>query len=167
MQTENLVFLIIFVLAVGFFSYNLSKIVRNISLGKKKNRFDNPLTRSIILLKVAFGQTKILARPVSGILHAVVWWGFLVITVGTLEMAIDGVFGTERVFGFMDVFYNIVTASGDVMAVLILIACILFLARRHWVKVKRFSGKEIKKKSSVDATIALIIIQWNKSISWK
>lgn len=158
MQTENLIFLIIFVFAVGFFSYNLSKIIRNISLGKKKNRFDNPVRRSIILLKVAFGQTKILARPVSGILHAIVWWGFLVITVGTLEMAIDGVFGTERVFGFMDVFYRIVTASGDVMAVLILISCVLFLTRRHWVKVKRFSGKEIKKKSSVDATIALVII---------
>ncbi len=158
METENILFLVIFLFAIGLFSFNLWKIVRNIRLGKKKNRFDQPFKRSIILLKVAFGQTKILARPVSGILHAVVWWGFLVITVGTLEMTIDGIIGTERIFGFTGVFYDIITASGDIMAVLIFISCILFLTRRHLMKIKRFSGKEIKKKSSIDATIALIII---------
>jgi len=158
MNSENILFLVIFLIAISVFSFNLWKIVRNIRLGKKKNRFDQPIKRSIILLKVAFGQTKMLARPVSGLLHAVVWWGFLVITVGTLEMIIDGVIGTHRIFGFTGVFYDIITASGDIMAVLILISCILFLTRRHMMKIKRFSGKEIKNKSSLDATIALVII---------
>ena len=158
MQTENLIFLIIFVFAVGFFSYNLSKIIRNISLGKKKNRFDNPVRRSIILLKVAFGQTKILARPVSGILHAIVWWGFLVITIGTLEMMIDGVFDIERSFGILGRFYDIVTASGDVMAIIVLVSCLAFMFRRLFLQIKRFSGKEMKRSSSIDAIVALVII---------
>ena len=94
----SIIFTCIVFFALGLFSYNLWKIVRNIRLGKSKNRFNQPFKRTIILLKVAFGQTKLFARPVSGILHALVYWGFLVITIGTLEMMVDGVFGFERFF---------------------------------------------------------------------
>ncbi len=159
MELKNIIFLVIFVLAGGFFCYNMWKVIRNIRLGKKKeNRFDNPGKRAIILLKVAFGQTKMMVRPVSGILHAIVWWGFLVITVGTAEMTVDGIFNTNRVLGVTGGFYDVITASGDVMAVLILVACLLFLTRRYFGNIKRFKGKEIKKKSTLDATIALALI---------
>ena len=148
----------ILVLSLGLFSYNLWKIVRNIRLGRSKNRFDQPLKRTIILLKVAFGQTKLFARPVSGILHALVYWGFLVITIGTLEMMVDGIFGFKRLFGVLGSFYNLVTASGDIMAVLVLVSCLIFIFRRLFLKIKRFSGKEMKKSSSIDAIVALVII---------
>ena len=154
----SIIFTCILFFALGLFSYNLWKIVRNIRLGKSKNRFDDPLKRTIILLKVAFGQTKLFARPVSGILHALVYWGFLVITIGTLEMMIDGVFGVERSFRVLGGFYDIATASGDVMAGLVLVSCLLFMFRRLFLKIKRFSGKEMKKSSSIDAIIALVII---------
>jgi len=89
MILSSVIFTIILIISISFFSYNLWKIVRNIRLGKSKNRFDNPLTRLKILFKIAFGQTKLFARPASGILHALVYWGFLVITIGTLEMMVD------------------------------------------------------------------------------
>ena len=96
METSRILFTCLLVFALSLFSFNFWKIVRNIRLGKPKNRFDQPLKRTIILLKVAFGQTKLFVRPVSGVLHAFVYWGFLVITVGTLEMMIDGVFNFDR-----------------------------------------------------------------------
>ncbi|MDG1427103.1 MAG: (Fe-S)-binding protein [Flavobacteriales bacterium] len=158
MILSSVIFTIILIISISFFSYNLWKIVRNIRLGKSKNRFDNPLTRLKILFKIAFGQTKLFARPASGILHALVYWGFLVITIGTLEMMVDGVFGLERSFGFLGNFYNVAIASGEIMAVLVLLSCFLFMIRRVFLNVKRFSGKEMKKSSSIDAIIALIII---------
>lgn len=157
-QQENILFCIILLFSLGLFSFNLSKIIRNIRLGRAKNRFDKPLKRLKILLKVAFGQTKLFARPVSGILHALVYWGFLVITIGTLEMMVDGVFNLERSFGFLGKFYELVTASGDIMAVLVLISCFIFMFRRLFLRIRRFSGKEMKKLSSIDATLALVII---------
>ena len=158
MGKSSIIFSCILFLALGFFSYNLWKIVRNIRLGKSKNRFDQPLKRTKILLKIAFGQTKLFARPISGILHALVYWGFLVITIGTLEMMVDGVFNLDRSFGVLGSFYDVATASGDVMAVLVFVSCILFMFRRLFLKIKRFSGKEMKKSSSIDAIVALVII---------
>ena len=154
----SIIFSCILFFALSLFFFNLWKIVRNIRLGKAKNRFDQPLKRTIILLKIAFGQTKLFDRPVSGILHALVYWGFLVITIGTLEMMVDGVFGFERIFRVLGGFYNLITASGDVMAVLVLFSCLVFMFRRLFLKIKRFSGKEMKKSSSIDAIVALVII---------
>jgi heterodisulfide reductase subunit C/nitrate reductase gamma subunit len=158
MDRSSIIFACILFFALGLFSYNLWKIVRNIRLGKSKNRFDQPLKRTKILLKIAFGQTKLFARPASGILHALVYWGFLVITIGTVEMMIDGIFNLDRSFGALGSFYDMATASGDVMAVLVLVSCLLFMFRRLFLKIKRFSGKEMKKSSSIDAIIALVII---------
>ena len=158
MQLSNIIFTCILILAIGLFSYNFWKIIRNIRLGRFVDRFDQPLKRTVILLKVAFGQTKLFARPLSGLLHALVYWGFLVITIGTLEMMIDGIFGFERSFGGMGAFYDLITASGDIMAVIVLISCIIFLSRRIFINIERFSGKEMKKSSSIDAIIALVII---------
>ena len=158
MDRSSIIFSCILFFALGLFSYNLWKIVRNIRLGKSNNRFDQPLKRTKILLKIAFGQTKLFARPASGILHALVYWGFLVITIGTVEMMVDGVFSLERSFGVLGRFYDIATASGDVMAVLVLVSCLMFMFRRLFLKIKRFSGKEMKKSSSLDAIVALVII---------
>ena len=158
MEIDNIIFLVIFLLASFLFSFNLWKIIRNIRLGRSKNRFDNPLQRTKILLKIAFGQTKLFVRPVSGILHALVYWGFMVITIGTLEMIIDGIFNLDRSFSVLGGFYDLVTSSGDVMAVLVLLSCILFIIRRLFLNIKRFSGKEMKTLSSIDAIVALVII---------
>ncbi|MBT4479025.1 MAG: 4Fe-4S dicluster domain-containing protein [Flavobacteriales bacterium] len=160
MDKSSIIFTCILFFALGLFSYNLWKIVRNIRLGKSKNRFDQPLKRTKILLKIAFGQTKLFARPASGILHALVYWGFLVITIGTVEMMVDGIFSLDRSFGVLGSFYDLATASGDVMAVLVLVSCLIFMFRRLFLKIKRLSGKEMKKASSIDAIIALVIIMF-------
>ena len=111
-----------------------------------------------LTLKVAFGQTKILRRPVVGLMHALVWWGFLVILFGSIEMVIDGLSGTERILSFFGFFYDILMASGDVFALIILVMILGFLFRRIFLKVKRFTGIEMKHKSHLDANVALTMI---------
>jgi heterodisulfide reductase subunit C/nitrate reductase gamma subunit len=114
--------------------------------------------RTGIMLEVAFGQTKIFRRPVMGLLHALVFWGFCVILIGSLEIVIDGISGLEKSLAFLGVLYNIIMASGDIFALIIAIAIIVFLGRRLFLNVKRFSGIEMKHISHIDANIALTMI---------
>jgi Fe-S oxidoreductase/nitrate reductase gamma subunit len=93
-----------------------------------------------------------------GLLHAVVFWGFCVILIGSIEMVIDGLSGQERVLSFLGVVYTIIIASGDIFALAIALAIIVFLARRIFLNVKRFSGIEMKHISHIDANIALTAI---------
>jgi heterodisulfide reductase subunit C/nitrate reductase gamma subunit len=111
-----------------------------------------------IMMEVAFGQTKIFRRPVLGLLHALVFWGFCVILIGSIEMVIDGVSGTEKALSFLGVVYDVIMASGDVFALVIAVAILVFLSRRLFLHVKRFSGIEMKHISHLDANIALTLI---------
>lgn len=110
------------------------------------------------MMEVAIGQTRIFRKPVIGFLHALVFWGFCVILIGSIEMIIDGLFGTEKVLQFMGGFYDFIMACGDIFAFIILIAVIVFLIRRLFMHIKRFYGIEMKPISKIDANIALCII---------
>jgi len=110
------------------------------------------------MFAVAFGQTRILRKPFMGPLHALVFWGFCVILVGSVEMVIDGLTGTERVLKVLGGFYDFMMASGDIFAIVIAIAIIIFLARRFFLHIKRFEGIEMKSVSHIDAKIALLMI---------
>ena len=109
------------------------------------------------MLNIAIGQTKILKRPI-GILHALLFWGFIVILIGTIEIFIDGIAGTERILGGLGVFYDAIMASGDVFALLIAVFVIIFILRRTVIPVKRYEGVEMKHKSHIDAIFALFLI---------
>ena len=111
-----------------------------------------------VMMNVAFGQTKIFRLPIIGFFHALVFWGFCVIILGSLEMVIDGLTGTERVLKFLGPVYNVIMASGDIFALLVAISIIIFLSRRIFFHIKRFEGIEMKKMTHIDANIALSII---------
>jgi heterodisulfide reductase subunit C/nitrate reductase gamma subunit len=110
------------------------------------------------MLNVAFGQTKIFRRPVLGFFHALVFWGFCVILLGSIEMVIDGLFGTEKALKVLGILHDIIMASGDIFALLVAISIIIFLSRRLFMHVKRFQGIEMKHINHVDAIIALSLI---------
>jgi nitrate reductase gamma subunit len=111
-----------------------------------------------VMMTVAFGQSRILRKPVIGFMHALVWWGFLVILVGSIEMIIDGLFGTERALGILGPVYSVITASGDIFALIILFAILAFMIRRLFMNIRRFTGIEMKHKSHQDANLALTLI---------
>ena len=104
------------------------------------------------------GKQKFFVFPFVGFLHALVFWGFCVILIGSIEMLIDGLFGTDRVLSILGWFYVFIMASGDIFAFVILIAVFAFVIRRLFMHVKRFYGKEMKPISKIDANIALAII---------
>ncbi|MCB0431107.1 MAG: 4Fe-4S dicluster domain-containing protein [Flavobacteriales bacterium] len=158
-MSKQIAFTIFFLAAIGVFGYTISRLRRFFKLTKKDFPLDNIPERIRQTLLVAFGQTKILRRPMIGLMHAFVWWGFLVITIGTAEMMVDGLVGTERFLGkILGPVYTAIMASGDVLAAFIVFACISFLARRYVIKVKRFSGVEMTPTANLDATVALLMI---------
>lgn len=110
------------------------------------------------MLTVAFGQTKIFRKPVLGLFHALVFWGFCVIIFGSIEMVIDGLTGTEKVLKILGPVYDVLMASGDIFALLVAVCIIIFLSRRLFFHIKRFEGIEMKHRSHTDANISLSLI---------
>lgn len=154
---KQIVFGITLLLTLGVFTYTSIRFVAFFRLTKPfpVRHFGKRLG---VMLKVAFGQTKIFRFPVIGLLHALVFWGFCVILIGSIEMVIDGLAGTDRVLRILGIVYDIIIATGDVFAFIIVVAIVVFLIRRLFIHVKRFSGIEMKYISHIDANIALTLI---------
>lgn len=156
-MAAQIIFILLVIAGVGLFSYNVRKVIRNIKLGRPKDRSDQPAKRWGTMLKVAFGQTKMAARPVPFLLHLVVYLGFVIINLEVLEIMIDGIFGTHRVFSGLGGLYNFLIGSFELLALGVLLACVVFLIRRNVMKLKRFSGVEMNTWPKSDANYILIV----------
>jgi heterodisulfide reductase subunit C len=152
---DNILFLIILAIGVGYFSINIKKIIRNIKLGKEVNRTDNPSERWKNMAMIALGQSKMVKRPIAGLLHIFVYIGFVIINLEVLEIIIDGIFGTHRIFSFLGGFYNVLIGSFEILAVLVLVAVIVFWIRRNIIKLKRFIHNDLKGWPKSDANYIL------------
>jgi len=152
---DNILFAIILCLGFGFFAVNIQKIIRNIKLGRDINRSDNPSARWGNMALIALGQSKMVKRPIAGLLHIIVYVGFVIINVEVLEIIIDGLFGTHRVFAPLGILYNILIGSFEILALLVLVAVIAFLVRRNIIKLKRFIHSDLKGWPKSDANYIL------------
>ena len=108
------------------------------------------------MARVALGQTKMMVKPIAGFLHVIVYAGFVIINIEVLEIIIDGLFGTHRVFSFLGVFYDFLIASFEILALLVLLACVLFFIRRNGLRLKRFAAKEVSGWPKTDANLILV-----------
>ena len=141
---DNILFAILLIVGFGYFFTSVKKIRRNINLGTDVNRFDNPKARWTNMAMIALGQSKMVKRPVAGILHIIVYLGFIIINIELLEIIIDGLFGTHRIFAFLGTTYNVLIASFEILAVLVLVAVIIFWTRRNVINLKRFISSDLK-----------------------
>lgn len=155
-MVSQIIFIAITIAAIALFGYNLKKIIRNIKIGKAADRTDQPQKRMMTVLKVAFGQTKMFFRPIPALLHFVVYAGFIIINLEVLEIMIDGIFGTHRIFGGLGGLYNGLIGSFEILALGVWLACVIFLIRRNVMKLKRFSGVEMTSWPKSDANYILI-----------
>ncbi len=155
-MVSQILFIVITLAAVAMFSFNLKKVIRNIRFGKAADRSDQPQKRLMTMLKVAFGQTKMFFRPIPAFLHLIVYAGFVIINLEVLEILIDGIFGTHRVFGGLGMIYDVLIGSFEFLAIGVWLACAIFLIRRNILKLKRFSGVEMKSWPRSDANYILI-----------
>ena len=151
----NIVFVVLLCIGGGFFIYNCKKLIRNIHLGKPINVQDNKKQRLKNMLRIALGQRKMTVRPVAAILHIIVYVGFFIINIELLEIVIDGIVGTHRIFAVLGTFYNIVIGSFEVLALLVIVAIITFWVRRNLLKLSRFQKPELKGSAKKDANIIL------------
>ena len=142
----NIIFAIILAVGIGFFVMNVRKLSRNIKLGKDVDRTDNKSERLKNMLMIAIGQSKMVKRPLSGLLHIVVYIGFIIINIEVLEIIVDGLLGTHRVFqGIIgDGLYAFLIGTFEILAVLVFVAVIIFWLRRNLANIKRFLSREMK-----------------------
>jgi len=147
----NILFALLLIIGIGFFTKNVKKIIRNINLGKKTDRSDHSAERWKTMFKVALGQSKMVSRPIPAILHIIVYVGFIIINVEVIEILIDGLFGTHRIFAFAGSLYNFLIGSFEILALLVLISVIIFWSRRMILRIPRFWNKEMTSWPRQDA----------------
>ena len=152
---DNILFVLLLVAGFGFFAKNVKKLVRNIKLGRAEDRSDNPSERWNNMAMIALGQSKMVRRPVAGILHIIVYVGFVLINIELLEIIADGVFGTHRLFAFMGGFYNFLIASFELLALGVIVAVVIFWLRRNVIKLWRFAHGDLKGWPKNDANYIL------------
>ena len=157
-MTRQIIFAFTLLVTIGTFAFTINRIVSFFKFTRPAFPVKDFGKRFGVMMNVAFGQTKIFRRPVIGFFHALVFWGFCVIIFGSIEMVIDGLAGTEKVFKVFGSVYDIIMASGDLFALLVAVSILVFLSRRIFFHIKRFEGIEMKRRSHIDANTALSLI---------
>jgi heterodisulfide reductase subunit C len=155
---SQIAFIIILATASYIFYKKMVGIRRNILLGRDIDLSDNSSERWKTMAMVAIGQGKMFTRPLAAVMHIFVYVGFILINMEVLEILIDGVFGTHRIFASpLGIIYDVAMAFFEILAFLVIVACVVFLFRRYIVKVKRFSGFEMRAFPVKDATTILFV----------
>lgn len=140
----NILFAIALILGIGFFAKNVKKLIRNIKLGQDVDVSDNKSQRWKNMTMIALGQSKMVKRPIAGVLHVIVYVGFVIINIEVLEIIIDGLFGTHRLFSKMGILYGVLIGTFEVLAALVFVSVIIFWVRRNVIKLQRFWKSEMK-----------------------
>ena len=153
----NILFALILTAGIVFFARNVKKLIRNIKLGKATEVNDNKPQRWTNMVRIALGQSKMVVRPIPGILHLLVYVGFIIINLEVLEIIIDGLLGTHRIFAGLGSLYDILIASFEILAFLVIVAVIVFWIRRNIIKLRRFMNPEMKGWPKNDANMILYI----------
>jgi len=151
-------FVLLAVFSIWLFAKNINQIKKNILLGKDKDLSDNPAMRWRNLVLLAFGQKKMFRNPLVAVLHFVIYAGFIIINIEVLEIVLDGLLGTHRLFlPALGSFYTFLINFFEILAAGVIVVCVVFLARRNIIKLKRFISKDLDGWPRSDANYILII----------
>jgi heterodisulfide reductase subunit C len=154
---QQFFFIILAAGAIILFVKKAAEIYRNINLGKDEKISGDSGERWKNLMLLALGQKKMFRYPLVGILHFLIYAGFIIINIEVLEIVLDGVFGTHRMFAnTLGSFYTFLIDFFELLAIAVLAACIIFLARRNLLKLKRFMKHELYGWPRTDANLILI-----------
>jgi len=152
----NILFVLCLMTSVTLFTRRVGFIRRNILMGHDIDRSDQPAERWKMMARVALGQGKMIARPVAGVMHIFIYVGFVLINIELLEIVVDGVIGTHRVFAPLGGLYDFLIASFEVLAGLVALACVVFFVRRNALAIARFRSPEMRGWPSMDANVILV-----------
>ncbi|UBZ13562.1 (Fe-S)-binding protein [Flagellimonas marinaquae] len=153
----NIIFALALIAGIGFFARNVKKLTRNIKLGKDVDVSDNKSQRWKNMARIALGQTKMVVRPVAGIMHVIVYVGFIIINIEVLEIILDGLLGTHRLFSPLGSIYDFLIGSFEILALLVIVAVVVFWIRRNIIRIQRFIKPEMKGWPKTDGNMILYI----------
>jgi len=152
---KNIIFILIFILAVSAFLWNCRKLIKYMLIGMKKdNRLDKISERIKRVVIVAFGQSKLFRDFPAGILHFLIFWGFVLFLFAVIESIIQG-FYTPFNLSFTGPLYSLITFVQDLFGVLVILACLYALYRRFILHIPRL---EVDKAGKIDAAVILALI---------
>lgn len=152
---QQILFVIAAGLAIWLFAKKANQIRRNIFLGKDEPYNDRPAERWKNVLLLSFGQKKMFRKPLVAVLHFIIYAGFIIINIEVLEIVLDGILGTHRLFAGFPL-YSFLINSFEFLAVGVLAVCVVFLIRRNILKIRRFLGRELNGWPRSDANLILI-----------
>jgi heterodisulfide reductase subunit C len=157
-MTEQIIFSALLLITIAVFLYSAFKIYRWFKLTKPAYPVKQIGQRIKLTIVNAFFQDRIFRNKIAGFMHALVFWGFCVILIGSIEIVIDGVAGLERSLGFLGLFYDIIMGLGDISAYVIALFTLIFIIRRCCLDIPRLHGKELSPRNHKDAYLALTFI---------
>src|SRR5688500_1995778 len=154
---QQVLFVLVSIVAIWLFTKKAKEISRNIKLGRDEDFSDNKDQRWKNVLLLAFGQKKMFRNPLVAILHFFVYAGFIIINIEVLEIILDGILGTHRLFApALGKWYAVLINSFEVLAVLVLLGCLIFLIRRNMIKLRRFISRDLDGWPRSDANYILV-----------
>lgn len=142
---QQILFLALVIAAVWIFARKVVFIRKNINLGRDETFAPDPRRWRNVLF-MAFGQKRMFDKPLVALLHFAVYAGFIIINIEILEIVLDGIFGTHRLFApALGGFYSFVINFFEILAFLVLVSVIVFLLRRTIVPVPRLNTRELSR----------------------
>src|SRR5947209_13706204 len=154
-SAQQILFILLVVIAIVVFSRKVKFISRNIKMGRDESFQPDPRRWRNVFL-IAFGQKRMFDKPLVAMLHLAVYVGFVIINIEILEIILDGIFGTHRLFApYLGSFYTFIIDFFEILAFLVLTSCIVFLIRRNIVRVRRLNMKELNGWPRSDANYIL------------
>jgi len=154
---QQILFIVLAATAIWWFTRNAVRIRRNILMGRDEFYNDRPGVRWKNLLLLAFGQKKMFRNPLVALMHFVIYAGFVIINLEVLEIGLDGVFGTHRLFASpLGPLYGWLINAFELLAVGVLAFCIVFLCRRNILKLRRFVSHDLDGWPRSDANYILL-----------
>ena len=154
----TIIFAALLILGIGFFSWNISKIVANIKLGRDVDRSDKKAERWKTMILVALGQKKMFSRPIPALLHLMLYSAFIITQIELIEIVVDGLTGEHRYFRpALGSFYTFMISFIEVLSVLAFVATFIFLSRRNLIKVPRLNMAEMQGWPKIDGNMILFM----------
>ncbi len=153
----NIIFAILLSVGIGYFIKNVKKLTRNIKLGRDVAVSDNKPQRWKNMARIALGQTKMVVRPIAGLMHIIVYVGFIIINIEVLEIVLDGLLGTHRLFAPLGAVYDFLIGSFEILAFLVIVAVVVFWVRRNVIRLQRFIKPEMEGWPKKDGNLILYI----------
>src|SRR5579875_3665539 len=87
----HIIFIAILLGTIALVAVRTRRLVQFLQLGASDNRFDDPAARLKTVAINVLGQRRLLNNPLAGTVHLLIFYGFIIITLGTIQLIAGGI----------------------------------------------------------------------------